>query len=180
MRIFDSIERPILFATSRAMSWVYRTASIAPGRQVAYWEMFVASVEISLVLYVFHFLYHLGEQMLVYILPVMALSKVLDVFMSYRRLKRIRTEYDARAYREACTSAEMHRLDRGTIRLLALLLVVGAFLTFSMARQTSYNWVGLTVAAYFTLYASIFYVRACEPPQPNEGDFFALPQGGRA
>jgi hypothetical protein len=174
---FDFIERPILYATSRAMSWVYRTISIAPGRQVAAWEMFVATIELLLVTYAFHLLRMVEEQMLVYVLPVMMISKVLDLFVSYRKFKRISPHYDVRSYRQAFTDAESHRVDRVFIRFLVLSLVVFAFLLFSVIVHTTYNWAAVAIAVYFALYASTFYVRAAEPPRPDEGDFFAIPKG---
>jgi hypothetical protein len=175
--IFDSIERPILYATSRAMAWAYRVTGASPSRQVIYWEMFVGVIELLLVTYAFHILFTVGERMFVYILPFMAFSKMLDLLLSVKKLKRIPSHYDVRTYRQACTNAEHHRVDRAFIRCLALLLVVFAFLLFSSSFRSSYNWVGLAAALYFTLYASMFYVRAAEPPHPDEGDFFALPQG---
>lgn len=177
---FDFIERPILYAVSRAMTWAYRTTAVVPGRQVAFWEMFVAATELLLTTYTFHLLRMVGEQMLVYVLPVMMLSKVLDLFVSYRKLKRVPAHYDVHSYRQACTEAESHRVDRVVIRFLALTLVAFAFLLFSVAVHSTYNWAAVAVAVYFALYASTFYIRAAEPPRPDEGDFFALPQGSGA
>lgn len=177
---FDFVEQPILYVTSRAMAWVYKKASVSPVRQVVAWEMLVGIVELLLGSLAFYWLFNVGERMFVYALPVMAISKVLDLSLNFKKLKRIPVNYDVRAYRQACTEAEHHRIDRAFIRVLALILVLFAFLLFSSSFQTEYNWVGLTVALYFALYASMFYVRAAEPPHPDEGDFFALPQGSAA
>lgn len=177
---FDFLEQPILYVTSRAMAWVYRKASVSPVRQVVAWEMLVGIVELVLGSIVFHMLFTAGERMFVYALPIMAVSKVLDLLLTFKKLRRISANYDARAYRQACAEAEHHRIDRAFIRLLALILVLFAFLLLSSSFRTEYNWIGLTAALYFALYASMFYVRAAEPPHPDEGDFFALPQGSAA
>jgi hypothetical protein len=177
---FDFIEKPLLYAASRAMAWVYKTAAVSPVRQVVAWEMFVGIIELVLGAAVFYVLFMSGERMFVYALPVMAISKVLDLLLNLKKLKRIPSNYDVRAYRQACTEAEHHRVDRAFLRVLALILVLFAFLLFSSSFRTDYNWVGLTVALYFALYASMFYARAAEPPHPDEGDFFALPQGSGA
>ena len=169
------IERPILFAASSAMSFVFRKFDISPIRQVPGWEMVVAMTEAVVVTFVMAWLYRSGERSLVYVLPFMVVSMVFDGYSCHRKFSRISNRYDAQAYRKALTEAEENRTGGVFLRLLSLLLPVSAMVMFTSTVPLEYVWVGWAATLYFGLYASKFFVRACEPPRPDEGDYFAMP-----
>ena len=96
------IEQPILFAASKGMSLVYRRFGVSPVRQVPGWEVGVALIELVAVSIVFTLLYRAGERSLVYILPIMTISMVLDAFTNHRKFKRLSNAYDAhQAFRKS-------------------------------------------------------------------------------
>lgn len=176
-RFINALEAPILYAANRAMSLVYRQLSVAPPRQVIMWEMIVASIEVLLVAYAFSYFFKGGVGPLLYVLPIMIVSRSISIVVEYLRLRHVPKSYNAAAYRQACTNAQRHREISGILRLSALFLVAGALMLFALVSGTSFAAAGLGILVYFILYSSIFYVRAAEPPHPDEGDFFALPAG---
>jgi hypothetical protein len=175
--IVNTFEAPILFAFGRGLSWVYRRFGVAPPRQVIMWEMAVAIVEVLLVAYVFNYFFRHNVGPLLYVLPIMIGSRSISIIVDYLRLRQVPKLYDANAYRKACTEAQKHRNIGVFIRVTSWLLVGGACLLFASVSQTPFAIAGLVVVGYFVLYSSIFYVRAAEPPHPDEGDHFALPAG---
>ncbi len=172
------IEQPILYAASRGMALVYRRFGISPVRQVPGWEMTVALIELAVVMSVMAVLHRFGDRSLVYILPLMAFSMILDAFTNRRKFKRLSNGYDAKAYRLACAEAEENRSGGLFLRSFSLVLPISALVMFTSILPTSHVWIGWCGALYFPLYSSKFFVRACEPPHPDEGDFFAVPQAG--
>jgi hypothetical protein len=172
------IEQPILFAASRGMSFVYRRFGISPVRQVPGWEMVVSLIELVVVMSVMAIFYRAGERSFVYFLPLMAFSMALDAVTNGRKFRRISNGYDAKTYRQACAEAEENRSGGLFLRCFSLVLPVSALLMFSSILPASHVWIGWCGTLYFSLYSSKFFVRACEPPHPDEGDFFALPAAG--
>jgi hypothetical protein len=172
------IEQPILFAASRGMALVYRRFGISPVRQVPGWEMTVALIELAVVMCVMAILHRLGDRSLIYILPFMAFSMALDAFTNARKFKRISNGYDARIYRQALTEAEENRSGGLFLRTFSLVLPISALVMFTSILPLAYAWIGWCATLYFSLYTSKFFVRACEPPHPDEGDFFAVPSAG--
>ncbi|MCZ7861537.1 hypothetical protein O9X98_09005 [Agrobacterium salinitolerans] len=174
------IEQPILFAASKGMSFVYRRFGISPVRQVPGWEMAVSLIELVAVSIVFTLLYRAGERSLVYILPFLTVSMSLDAFTNHRKLKRLSNAYDAKTYRQAMTDAESNRVGSLFLRGFSLVIPVSSLIVFTAILPSSHVWIAWVATLYYSLYSSKFFVRACEPPRPDEGDFFAMPQAGRA
>lgn len=162
------------------MSFVYRKFGISPVRQVPGWEMTVALIEMTVVTCVIAMLYRSGERTLVYILPMMLISMAGEAFLNHRKFKRLSNAYDAKVYRQALTDSESNRVEGIFLRGLSLALPLMGLVMFSATLPSAYVWISWIVTLYFGLYASKFYVRACEPPRPDEGDLFAMPQAGRA
>ncbi|MNU42835.1 hypothetical protein D3C71_316030 [compost metagenome] len=169
------IDQPILFATSRGISLAYRRFGISPIRQVPGWEMTVALIELTVVLLVMAILHRIGDRSLVYILPLMAFSMIVEVFTNGLKFRRIPNVYDAKAYRQACAEAEENRSGGLYLRSFSLVLPISALVMFTSVLPPSHVWIAWCGMLYFSLYASKFFVRACEPPHPDEGDFFAVP-----
>lgn len=169
------IEQPILFAASRGMTLAYRRFGISPVRQVPGWEMTVALIELAVVMTVMAVLNRLGDRSLIYMLPLMAFSMTLDAFTNARKFKRISNEYDAGIYRQALTAAEENKTGGLFLRCFSLVLPISALVMFTAMLPPAYVWVGWCATLYFSLYVSKFYIRACEPPHPDEGDFCARP-----
>lgn len=172
------IEQPILYAASRGMSFVYRRFGISPVRQVPGWEITVATVEMTAILSVGAFLYSLGERQFVYLMPFLALSVAFDALSGFIQLWRIPRRYYLQAYRKAATEAEGHRQGGLYIRAASMALPFWALLVFSFAVPAGIAWMAWCAIAYYALYSSKFFVRACEPPHPDEGEFETVPQFG--
>jgi hypothetical protein len=161
------------------MSLVYRRFGISPLRQVPGWEMTVALIELVVVISVMAILYRAGERSFLYFLPLMAFSMALDALTNGRKVRRISNGYDARTYRQACAEAEANRSRGLFLRSFSLVLPISALVMFTSVLPSSHVWIAWCGTLYFSLYTSKFFVRACEPPHPDEGDFFAVPQAAR-
>lgn len=103
-----------------------------------------------------------------------------EAFSNHRKFTRLSNRYDAKVYREALTEAGEHRTGGIFLRAVSVALPLIGLVMFSATLPPAYVWIGWIVALYFGLYASKFYVRACEPPRPDDGDYFAMPHAGRA
>jgi len=156
---------------------VYRRFGVSPRRQVPGWEMLVAAVEVLAIAALASLLYRFGDRTLAFIIPMLAVSPAFDFLVRRRQFNAISPEYDATAYRNALAEAEDHRTSVfGVILRATALLPVLAMVVLSMAMPPSYFWMGWAGTGFYTLYASKFFLRACEPPHPDEGDYFTLQQ----
>lgn len=174
--IYLSFERPILSGTSIVIAWLYRVTGFSPVRIVVAWEMFVGLLDILILLFGSRPISGvIGPMFMWYFVPLALLMFVIQI-ANFVKLKRFPAHYDAEVYRHARAMAELHRVDRPLIRAMALLVCLLGFVMFSMTYGTAIAWIGMFAGLYCLLYAMIFFVRACEPPLPDEGDFFALPQ----
>lgn len=179
-QLFIQIEQPILFACSRLMSLVYRKFGLSPVRLLPLWQILVSCVELMGLAAVITFLYSLGERTLIYWFPVILISISVDLFTSYVKFKASSNVYDAKAYRDFAAKAQQNREDSLYLRSLSLMLTLGVVVTFSIVFQTEFTLAVWIAAVYFAAFSSKFYARACEPPHPDEGDYYAMPQAGRA
>jgi hypothetical protein len=174
-KMFSAFERPILHMVSRAMRWVYIKTYLSPLRQVIAWEALVTFIELLIVGVL---VYASDDQVPIQLAVgflVIGVFKVLDLIDCARKFRSTNTLYDARAYKMACAAAQAYRDSFVGMRITVTLLPFLAFFMFSKF-ASSYNWMGVAALAYGCLYASKFYVRAAEPPHPDEGDYVAHSQ----
>lgn len=169
--IITHIEQPILFATGRAMAFVYRKFGISPRRQVPGWEMAVSAMEFTILCFVIALLVRSGERFLVYVLPITAISMLVDAVSNCRSFRKLSNDYRADDYRKALTEAERHRRFGVYLRGISLVLPLFAAGILPLTLPREYTWVGWAATLYYVAYVSKFYVRACEPPRPDEGGY---------
>ncbi len=169
-KVIDFIEGPILLAASCAMAFTYRNFGVSPRRQVPGWEIAISLIESICIFAMSAVLWRSGERQLCYILPITAISAAIDAGTSYRKLSRMPGDYDAKAYRAALTEAEMHRHGAVFLRGFSLVIPLLAFVNLLAPWPGILQLAAGAVFIYFSLYVSKFYVRAAEPPHPDEGD----------
>jgi hypothetical protein len=177
-KVINFVEGPILQASSQAMALVYRKFGISPRRQVPGWEMIVSGIETITVLSISAFLFRYGERQLSFLLPFISFSAFVDTIVSFKKMTRVPVNYDAKAYRTVLTEAHDNRMGSVYLRGLSLFIPLLSLVIVLMPKPAIYLIAAWGAFIYFSLYVSKFYVRAAEPPHPDEGDTFAAPAFG--
>lgn len=171
-----SFERPVLYVASRLIAWLYRLTNISPVRLVVAWEIGVGIIDTLLYVAATPFMTRLVGQMMLYYMIFLVLGKVAFECWHFVQFKRIPASYDAKAFKEASARAEYLRQDRALLRVISLLMIFIAFVVFSATYGSDFAWLGIIACIYCVPFAFIHFIRACEPPLPDEGDFFTVPR----
>ena len=182
MNILETLDRPLMSAASAASSIVYSTFRCGPRRQKIYLELALASVEIGLSVMVG--LNSWKEHTVVWGLLSMLLfvEAVGNIAGAMKNLWKWPASYDAQGYREAMASAARNRTPfHLLIRLMTAVFPALIFLDLVVWKAgEAYRWMEFGGLLYFVFYCGKFHLRACDPPKPDEGDFFAHPAQARS